>query len=166
MRFRINSNQPGVRSQARVQAQLLPRGFALIEILIAGCILGIATVALYGAFSYGFALIRLSQEDVRADQILVQKLETLRLYDWSQTLNTSAGGIVPAAVTDSFAPGSASPGAVYNVTTTITDTPVSESYASTLRLVTVTVSWFSGKLTHTRSMSTLVSQNGLQTYKH
>ena len=62
--------------------------------------------------------------------------------------------------------GTASPGAVYNGTITITIAPFSESYASTLRQVTVTLNWISGKITRTRSMSTLVSQNGILTYKH
>ncbi len=32
----------------------------------------------------GFAMVRSSREDVRATQIMLQKMETLRLYTWSQ----------------------------------------------------------------------------------
>jgi hypothetical protein len=91
MRIRLKSNRPRARLQAPAQALPPQQGFALIEIMIGGCILGFSVVSLYSAYSYGFALIRLSQEYVRADQILVQKLETLRFYNWSQSLLTTAG---------------------------------------------------------------------------
>jgi hypothetical protein len=133
--------------------------------MVGSCILGFSVVSLYSGYSFGFALIRLSQENVRADQILVQKLETLRLYNWSQSQLTTVGGVIPPTFTDSFAPGTTSPGAVYNGTITVTGAPVSESYSNTLRQVTVTLNWISSKVTRTRSMSTLISQNGIQTYK-
>jgi hypothetical protein len=160
MRIRFNSEQPGAPTRARVQASLRQRGFALIEILIAGCILGFSVVSLYSAYSFGFALIRLSQENVRADQILVQKMETLRAYPWSQTAPGS--GIVPTTFTESFAPGATSCGAVYNGTIDITPAPVAESYSSTLRQVTVNLNWISGGVTRSRSITTFVALNGIQ----
>jgi hypothetical protein len=166
MRIRLKCNRHRARLPAPAQALFRKQGYALLEIMIGSCILGFSVVSLYGAFSFGFTLIRVSQEDVRADQILVQKLETLRLYNWSQSQLTTAGGIIPATFTNSFAPGTASPGAVYNGTIAITGAPVTESYGNTLRQVTVTLNWMSGNLPCTRSMSTLVSQNGIYNYKH
>jgi hypothetical protein len=166
MRIRLKCNRPGAQLQAPAQALFLKQGFALIEIMIGGCILGFSVVSLYSAYSCGFALIRLSQENVRADQILVQKLETLRLYNWSQSQLTTAGGVIPATFTNSFAPGTTSPGALYKGTIAVTDAPVSDvSYSNTLRQVTVSLNWISGNITRTRGMTTLVSQNGIQTYK-
>jgi Tfp pilus assembly protein PilV len=167
MRIRLKCKRPKARLRASIQALLPQQGFALIEVMIGGCILGFSVVSLYSAYSYGFALIRLSQENVRADQILVQKLETLRLYNWSQAQLTNAvGGVIPDHFTDWFAPGSTSTGAVYTGTIAITGAPFSDvSYTNTLRQVTVNLNWLSGKVNRTRSMSTLVSQNGIQTYK-
>ena len=51
---------------------------------VATWLLTFVVVALYAAFAFGFSVIKLSQEDVRANQILLQKLETLRIYDWSK----------------------------------------------------------------------------------
>src|SRR5689334_18810662 len=68
-------------------AMALKRAFTLVEVLVGAGILGFTVVTLYGAFSFGFTTIRLSQEEVRADQILVQKLETLRVYDWTKITN-------------------------------------------------------------------------------
>ena len=115
-------------------------------------------VALYAAFSFGFSSIKLAQEDVRADQILVQKLETLRVYDWSKITN----GYIPTNLTTSF---STSGGVDYDVKFAISPAPLTESYSNTLRQVTVELSWDSAGVTRSRSITTLVSQNGLQTYK-
>src|SRR4051812_6916086 len=68
-------------------ATAIRRAFTLVEVLVGAGILGFTVVTLYGAFSFGFTTIKLSQEEVRADQILVQKLETLRVYDWSRITN-------------------------------------------------------------------------------
>src|SRR5258707_15891134 len=96
-------------------------------------ILGTILVSLYGGFSFGFTVIRLSQETVRADQILVEKLETLRLYDWSRITNA---GFVPTNFTANFSTGS-STGAVYTGSLVIAKPSLSESYSNSLRQGTV-----------------------------
>ncbi len=115
-------------------------------------------VALYAAFSFGFGTIKLSQEDLRADQIMVQKLETLRLYDWSKITN----GYLP---TNFYASFSTNGGIGYHVTIAVDRVPMNESYSNSLRQVTVSLDWFSAGVPRNRSMTTLVSENGLQTYK-
>ena len=112
-------------------------------------------LSLYGAFSFGFKVIKVSQEGVRADQILTYKLEAVRLCNWSN-------------ITNSFLPDHFSvtnQGTVFNGTISVTQPAMSESYSSTLRQVSLTVSWDSGASTRTRTMSTLVSQYGIATYK-
>jgi len=83
-------------------------GFTLIETLIASGIAAVVMIALFGAFSAGFSAIRLSQEAVRGDQIMVEKLETLRLYNWSQVTNSS---FMPTNFTTYF---SGTNGVLYN----------------------------------------------------
>jgi Tfp pilus assembly protein PilV len=158
MTIQIASGRGGVpRGVAR---QLLQRGFALVEVLIGGCILGFAVVSLYSAYAFGFALIRLSQEDVRADQILLEQMETLRVYSWSETAPGS--GILPSTFSETNAPDATPGGVVYYGTIAVAPAPVSESYSNTLRQVTITLNWFSAGVRHTRSMSTFVSQNGIE----
>src|SRR6266436_4664546 len=85
MRTPEKSRQSGV---PRPGGRLIYRaGFTLVEAMIGAGILGFTMAALYGAFSFGFSTIKLSQEEVRADQILVQKLETLRVYNWTNIVN-------------------------------------------------------------------------------
>src|SRR5205814_5342686 len=60
------------------------RAFTLTEVLVAVVIVSIVFVTLFTAFSSGFAILKLARENLRATQILVQRMETLRLYTWGQ----------------------------------------------------------------------------------
>ena len=120
-------------------------------------------VSLYLSFSSGFRFVQLTRENLRATQILTEKLETIRLYTWDQ-VNTA--GFVPTNFATAFYPGSASTtGLVYTGTMKIGPAPVTESYSNDMRLVEVEVSWISGDQERRRSMTTLVSLYGIQNYK-
>lgn len=148
---------------SRETERLRQAGFSIVEAMVGFLILGITIAALCGGFSFGFNSIKLSQEDVRADQILVQKLETLRLYDWSKVTNNS---YLPTNFIAYYSSSNAVHGVTYTGTVSVTSfVPTGESYSNTLRQVTATLSWFSENQPHKRTMTTLVSQNGLLTYK-
>jgi len=123
---------------------------------MAAGIAGIVLVSLFGAFSSGFSSIRLSQEAVRADQILVENFETLRLYDWSQVTNTS---YFP---TNFIAYFTGTNGTAYNGTIDIGPLPMTQSYSNVIKQVTVTLTWTSAGVLRTRSMQSLVTQRGIQ----
>jgi hypothetical protein len=128
-------------------------------------ILGITVAALCGGFSFGFNSIKLSQEEVRADQILVQKLEALRIYQFTNV--TSA--YIPTNFTAYYSTSNAVHGVTYNGTMRISpfapSSAAPEGYSNTLKQVTASISWFSGGMNHTRTMMTLVSTNGLCNFK-
>ena len=129
--------------------------------MMAGGIAGVVMVALFGAFSTGFSTIRVNQESVRADEILVEKLETFRLYPWSRI--TNSGFISPTNFTTSFYAGN---GVTYNgtiqISPAVTSPPLNNLYSNSIRQVTVTLNWTSAGVPRTRSMSTLVTPNGIQ----
>src|SRR5436190_16830474 len=58
--------------------------FMLVEVMVAVLVVSIAVVSLYTGVSSGFALVKLAREDLRATQIILQKMEATRLYTWSQ----------------------------------------------------------------------------------
>jgi hypothetical protein len=127
-------------------------------------LLGIVIAALFGGFSFGFNSIKLSQEEVRADQILVQKLESLRIYNFTNVIN----GYIPTNFSAYYSTSNAVNGVTYNGTMSVTPfvpSAAGEVYSNTLRQVTASVSWFSEGMNHTRTMMTLVSTNGIATYK-
>jgi prepilin-type N-terminal cleavage/methylation domain-containing protein len=143
------------------------RAFTLIETLVAFAILGLVIFSFYAAMSSGFTTIRVSQEDVRADQILMQKLETLRVYHWTRIFTN---GFIPQNFQTGFTvTNGISSGVVYDGTITLAPFTVSaanETYRDALRQVTVSVNWLSAGVPRTRSITTLVSQYGLQTYRY
>ena len=129
--------------------------FALMEVMIASLILAVLIVSLYGAFSFGFSVLKVNREHTSADQILLSRLETLRMYPWNSLTN----GYIPNSFTV------VDQGVTYSGSLTLTNAPITETYSNTLRMVTASVTWTSGNQTRSRSMFTFVSQNGIETYK-
>lgn len=138
--------------------------FTLVEVLVAVSIIGFLFVALYLGFASGFGLIEVDRENLRAVQILQEKMETIRLYNWDQ-INTP--GFIPSTfVAPFFATNTTttSSGFTYSGTVTITNAPIAESYSNALRLVIVKVQWQSGTITRSREMETYITRYGLQNY--
>jgi uncharacterized protein (TIGR02598 family) len=139
--------------------------FTLVEVMVAVLVVSIAVVSLYTGISSGFALVKLAREDLRATQIMLQRMEAVRLYTWSQitdatyySTNNSVAYYDPAGQADG------SGGVVYTVKTAIsTDTPAANSSPG-MRRVTVQVSWLSGKINRRREVSTFVARYGMQNY--
>jgi len=126
---------------------------------------GIMFAACMAGFSSGFSGVQADRENSRAVQILLEKMELIRLYNWAQVTRADTNTYLPATFTAPFFPAGANDGGFsYNGTVSITNATISSSYSNYLRTVTVTVTWTSGKVTHSRSMSTFVSQYGLQNY--
>src|SRR6266550_6085100 len=75
--------------------------FTLMEVLVAVAIIGIQFVALYLGMTQGFGIVQVSRENLRATQILQEKMETIRLYTWDQITNN---GFIPPTFTAAFYP--------------------------------------------------------------
>lgn len=141
------------------------RAFSLIEVLVGSALGAIAFVYLYVGFSNGFGVIKLSRENLRATQIMQDRMETLRLYRWDQI---NSNGFIPTNFTAPFYALSNNAdhteGLIYHGRLTITNAPVSESYSNDLRLVTVQLVWTNGSVARRREMKTFVSRYGIQNY--
>jgi hypothetical protein len=138
-------------------------GTTLFDVLFA--ILGTAFlfVTVYLGFTQGFAVIQLARENLRATQILQERMETIWLYNWEQ-LNTE--GFIPMTFEAPFYPVGvqAGQGLTYKGTVDIDSSGVGESYGGDLRRVTVRVNWISGSASRQREMTTLVSRYGMHNY--
>jgi len=132
--------------------------------MVALAIAGIMIAACMGGFSQGFRGVQSDRENSRAVQILLEKMELIRLYNWSQVLGNDTNTYVPATFTAPFYPALTNAGFTYYGTVSITNSGISQSYSNDMRTVTVTLTWTSAGLSHYRSMSTFVSQYGLQNY--
>jgi len=141
--------------------------YSLIEVLVAVSLLSILFVSLYGGMSSGFAITRVSRENLRATQILIERMEGIRLYNWNQLLYSNW---IPTTFTNWYYPlcsNGESPGIMYSgkmeITPNPTLTPVT-TYSPRLASVTATVNWTSAGVPRTRSLTTYVAKNGIQNY--
>lgn len=111
------------------------------------------------------SLTQVTRENLRATQLILEKFETIRLYTWDQ-INGVNGFAIPAYFTNSYAVDTtgASSGVTYTGTMSITAAPIGTTYSSDMKLVTVTLTWWSAGVQRSRTMETLIARQGLQQY--
>src|SRR5216683_2742522 len=66
-----------------------PKAYTLAEVMVSIFLISVMMVSLYAGFYAGFAIVKLSRENLRATQIMVQKLESVRIYSWAQVTNST-----------------------------------------------------------------------------
>jgi type II secretory pathway pseudopilin PulG len=139
----------------------------LVEVVMATGIISITAGGVISSVNYGLCVMRVARENQRATQVLLEKLEAIRLYDWTQVTNT---GFIPNSFTAVYDPTSSSTaqGTTYYGTLAIA-TPnfsgTTPNYSANLRQFTVSLVWTNlGGVRHARSLSTYVAQNGMQNY--
>jgi len=132
--------------------------------MIGVIILTLGVVSLFALLTSGFAMVRLNRDSLRATQIMLNRVEGLRLYNWGDI----TGGNIPTTFTETYSGlAGTNQGTVFTGQMDISPAVQSPSsgYSSTMmRSVTVRITWTSGQLQHTRQMTTYVSQYGLQNY--
>ena len=152
-----------VESQSR--ARKSTTGFTLAETLIATLAAAVMLLALYASFTFGFAMMRVTREDLRATQIIIQRMEAIRLLRYEVVGNAATYPTNATAYYDET-PGATNHGTAYTVSFSATPGPASlpSTYKANVLLVTVKASWTSGNVQRSRSMQTYVAQNGIQQY--
>jgi type II secretory pathway pseudopilin PulG len=151
-----NNNLPRRRQQAT----------SLAEVMVGISLMGILFVSLYSGMSSGFAVTQVSRENLRATQIMMERMEGVRLYNWNQLVYSNW---IPATFTNWYYPitnRGESPGIMYIGRMVVTDAVLNPSpaYTQNLRSVVVTVDWVSGNVPRSRSMTTTVARYGVQNY--
>jgi type II secretory pathway pseudopilin PulG len=134
----------------------------LAEVLAAVTVLAICAAGLMGALANGFRTVQFARENQRATQILMEETEMIRLYTWDQV---NKPGFIPTSFIAAYDPQSANGGGLnYTGAVAITSAPFSASYATNIKQLTLTLNWSSKKVARTRTVTTLVSKDGLQNY--
>jgi prepilin-type N-terminal cleavage/methylation domain-containing protein len=144
------------------RARRTKRAFTILEVVFAMVLLAMLVTAVYGAISSGMTTVRLSRENLRATQILLEKMEALRLYNWDQL---NGGYLAPKFVVnyDVTATNNSS-GVLYYGTVEIAPAKTGTSYEDEMRLVTVRLDWKTGHIARHRELNTYVCRSGLQNY--
>lgn len=138
--------------------------YTLIEVVVASGLLGIMIVAFYGGIASGFAMVSLSREHLRANQIALERMEMIRLYSWDQV---NSNGFIPPTFTAWFYPGKdadTGSGSKYFGNVTISDVPLEVAYTNSLKRVQVSLVWTNNRVARTHELETFVSEYGMQNY--
>jgi hypothetical protein len=109
-------------------------------------------------------MVSVSREHLRANQIVLERMEMIRLYSWDQI---NSNGFIPPTFTASFTPESATDtgaGAKYFGTVNITDVPIDVAYSNSLKRVHVSLVWTNNRVRRTHELETFVSEYGMQNY--
>jgi len=140
--------------------------YAMVEVIMGVALTGFMFVSLYGGISSGFAVTEVARENLRGTQIMLERMEGIRLYNWDQLAYSN---MIPARFTSYYYPlatNGESKGIIYSGSMVVTNAGLTPwaSYGDKMRTVTVSISWTNGNMVRNRSMSTFVSQNGVQNY--
>ena len=148
------------------------KGFTLAEVMVGAAILAVVGASLYAAFAAGFFLIQSTRENLRATQIMMQKMEAIRLFTWSQVNDTN--NYFKPLFTEPYDPlgartnagGAQYTGFLSAAVPAVGQVP--EAYRTNMRDVTISVYWtnYNGarRVVHSRTMQTRVARNGMQNY--
>ena len=119
-------------------------------------------LAVYGAITSGMGNMRMARENLRATQILLDKMEAIRLYDWDQ-VNTNF--IAPNFIVNyDVTTASTNSGILYYGSVILAPANTGTSYSDDLKLVTVRLNWKTGRIARSRDLSTYVCRTGIQNY--
>ena len=137
----------------------------MAEVSVGMGVVGIVFISLYSGLTSGVATVGMARENSRATQIMVEKLDSIRLYPWDKIEKL---GYSEMPFTASFVPSSTasngSSGCTYSGTVKVSPAPVPDVYKDNMRQVTVSLSWQTGSLKRQRSMTTMVAKDGMQNY--
>ena len=147
---------------------------AMIEVLVGLCILIVVLVSLFAGLSGSFGVTQVARENLRATQIMLERMEGLRLHTWNQLLYSN---MIPASSTTSYYPlaGSGqSTGITYRVDMAVTNAAMNPptTYQDRMRAIQVTVWWTNyygsarktNVLVRSRTMTTYTARDGVQNY--
>ena len=139
----------------------------MVEVVVALGILVIVGAGILGSFKYGFFAMSMARENQRATQIMLAKVETIRLYRWDQVVYSN--NFIPASFTEVYDPqgSSGQQGAIYTGFVSISNCPSpisTKSYATNMRACTVTLNWKTGRIPRSRTITTYIARDGIQNY--
>src|SRR5215471_11986454 len=93
-----NVERPKFDQSAQTARRMAQQAYTLVEVMVAASLLGFMIVSLFAGFSSGFAVLRVARENMRATQILEERMEVVRLIKWDDV----APGFIPQNFTAPF----------------------------------------------------------------
>ena len=138
--------------------------FTLVETLVAMGVVGILVGALYSGITFGTCSIRSTRENLRATQIMIEKMEVIRLLSWDQVVSNNVLPATFVAYYDPAASTNQGRGVTYTGSIEMKPFPAAKTYQPEMKQVTVQVQWVTGSLKHSRRLTSYVAHYGIQNY--
>ena len=149
--------------------------FTLLEVMVSVVVIIVTMVTVFATMGMSFSMTEASRENLRATQIMLDKMEGLRLYSWTQLTNST---FLKPAFTNWFYEtnnigefNAGGNGVAYTGLVAVVSVPFTNAYSSVMVEVDVTVGWTSSGAgwsyannNHIRKMNTFVTQAGMQNY--
>ena len=140
--------------------------FTLAEVMVGIAILSLMGLSLFAGMTMGFSVTQLSRENLRATQIMLDRMEGIRLFNWNQLVYSNW---IPSTFTEYYYPLTnltESKGITYNGTMVVTNVTLSPAatYSTNMRALIVTVTWTNNGRLRTRTMTTYSARDGIQNY--
>jgi type II secretory pathway pseudopilin PulG len=135
----------------------------LVDVILAVGIIAIMAGGMIGSITYGFYVMQMARENQRATQIILERIEAIRLYNWSQVKDPN---FIPATFTDVYDP-QAAPGAqgvVYSGTVTKSSVNFTNSYSQYMVQLKLDLTWKTRNVTRYRTLTTYIARDGIQNY--
>jgi len=135
----------------------------LVDVILAVGIIAIMSGGMIGSITYGFYVMQMARENQRATQIILERIEAIRLYNWTQVTDPN---FIPATFTDVYDPQGAAneQGVVYQGTVAKSSVPFTNSYSANMMQLTLGLTWKTRNITRTRSLTTYIARDGIQNY--
>ena len=139
--------------------------FTLAEVVVSSGLIAISCLSLLIALSMGFSTVQANRENLRATQVMVQKMETLRLYNWTELQATN---FLNPTFSEYFNPVNTN-GVLYAGQISLSvPTNLPANYTNQVYAVTVSVCWTNyvrgQPIVHNRQMQTYAALYGIQNY--
>ena|ERR1041385_1473340 len=139
----------------------------LAEVMVGVGLLGLLFASLFSGMSRCARLTQIAREDLRATQILLDRIEGIRLFNWNQLVYSN--NLCPATFTSSYCPivnHCCSTGFTYYGSMVITNISygLAPSYSNQIRAIIVTLNWTNAGISRTRTMTTYQAKYGAQNY--
>lgn len=158
------------RHRMKIRVSILSRlrrklaAFSLVEAAVGMGVVGTTIAAMFSGIATGFFTIRMARENLRATQIMLEKVETIRLYRWQQITNQ---GFIPDLFTNKYDPvkQTGNEGLLYYGQMSVTNAlGIDSKYSNNMRMIIIRLNWKTGNLDRSREFRSFVSRYGLQDY--
>src|SRR4051795_12092838 len=131
-------------------------GTSMVDVVVAVAIIAITCIGLVGSLSYGFFTMGMTRENQRATQILLETVETIRLYNWDQV---NSNGFIPSTFTGVYDPQApvGQQGLTFYGTIATNSANIGATINSNLMVMTVVLNW-TNRVPHHRTNVTYIAK--------